>query len=241
MYIRRFSRGMILLFSFIFLMSGIYSLVFAMRDQVTIGYPKTDDDPPLFADAIALPVMIPDTTLVAERLVSYDGYYVEDGSEEPVTGIAALYLHNAGATMITSCRVILRLESGIYRFEATCIPAGATVLVQEIDRRLYNDIAIYAVGGSASKGNKTNLDKTAVLSERYLGGLKVKNISDTDYGMLSISHKNYNEDENIYIGGVTYVTYISSLKSGEHSYIWPVHFSEESKIVCITGNKNVAQ
>ncbi len=202
---------------------------------------KTDDDPPVFVDIVQLPVFIPDTTLVAERLVSYDGHYVEDGSEDYVTGIAALYLHNSGSAMVAACRVILRMESGLYRFEATCIPPGATVLVQEKNRKPYYNMDIYAVGGSASKGNKPDLYETAICTEDFMRGLRLHNISETDYDGLCISHKNYDPDKNVYIGGITYVTYADSLNRAEQLDIWPVHFGKDCKIVCITGNQKDAQ
>ena len=201
---------------------------------------KTDDEPPVFVDIVQLPVFIPDTTLVAERLVSYDGYYLEDGSEDYVTGIAALYLHNSGSTMVAACRVILRMESGLYRFEATCIPPGATVLVQEKDRKPYRDMGVHAVGGSASKGSAAILDSAEIALEYDLSGMLICNVSEYDYNTICIAHKNYSVDENLYIGGVTYVTYVDCMQSGSEQYVWPVHMDENSRIVYISANKNVA-
>jgi hypothetical protein len=221
-------------------MGGVYTMVYAAA-MVPLTVPvKTVDDPPVFIDTVQLPVIIPDTSLVAERIVCYDGHYVEDGSEDVVSGIAALYLHNSGDTMVASCRVIIRLEDGLYRFEATCIPPGSTVLVLEKSRRPYFDMGIYSVGGRASKGNKKDLHDSLHI-EGFMGGLRIQNISESDYDSLCICHKNYDPVNNIYIGGVTYVTYADSLAPGAYADIWPVHFGDESGIVCITGKIKDAQ
>lgn len=241
MYIRRINRGFIIFTAFLFIMGGIYTMVFAVCQIPATEPVQTDDAPAAFVDTVELPVFIPDTTLVVERIVSYDGHYVEDGSEDPVTGIAALYLHNSGSTMVAACRVIVQLEMGLYRFEATCIPPGATVLVQEKDRKPYRDIGIYTVGGSISKGVKTDLNGDIICTQDFMAGLRLYNVSDADYEAVCISHKNFSPEENIYIGGITYVTYAHSLERGAHCDIWPVHFAEQSKIVCITGNKIDAQ
>lgn len=241
MYIRRINRGFIIFTAFLFIMGGIYTMVFAAC-QIPVTEPvQIDDAPAAFVDTVELPVFIPDTTLVVERIVSYDGHYVEDGSEDYVRDIAALYLHNSGSTMVAACRVIVQLEWGLYRFEATCIPPGATVLVLEKDRKPYSDIAIYSVGGSASKGIKTDINGDVIFTQDFMAGLRIYNVSDEDYEAICISHKNFLPEENIYIGGITYVTYAHSLNGGGHCDIWPVHFGAESKIVCITGNKMDAQ
>lgn len=233
MYIRRINRGFIIITAFLFIMGGIYTMVFA-AGQIPATVPAlTDDAPAVFVDTVELPVFIPDTTLVVERIVSYDGHYVEDGSEDPVTGIAALYLHNSGRTMVAACRVIVQLEMGLYRFEATCIPPGATVLALEKDRKPYSDIGIYSVGGSASMGSDENLLPSSIMVSEYLGGLKVENISQVDWECVCISHKNYDQEQNIYIGGATYVTYVPNLKSGDSCTVWPVHFTSGCKITCI--------
>ena len=85
MYIRRINRGFIIFTAFLFIMGGVYTMVFAAC-QIPVTEPvQTDDAPAAFVDTVELPVFIPDTTLVVERIVSYDGHYVEDGIEDPVS------------------------------------------------------------------------------------------------------------------------------------------------------------
>lgn len=236
MYIRRLNHALIVFLVFLVMLGGLYTIVFAasfIPETVPI---VTDDDPPVFTDTVKLPVIVPGTSLVAEQIVSYDGNYVEDGSEEYVTGIAALYLHNSGKTMVSSCRVIVQLESGFYRFEATCIPPGATVLVQEQGRRPYNNLAILSVGGNAARGAKDhNIEGLCI--ENFMGGLRLRNNVEIDYENIAIAHKNYAQDQNLFIGGVTYITYVGGLKMAEQVDIWPVHFNEACKIVYIEGNE----
>ena len=233
MYIQRINRGFILVISFFILFAGLYTIVIAADMVPVIKKPIIDDVPTIFTDTVQLPAMIANTTLVAEQIVSYDGPYLEDGSEEYVSGVAALYLHNSGANMVTGCRIIVGLDYGLYRFEATCIPPGATVLVQEKDRKAYCDMGICSVVGSASTEGAAMLDSAEITLEYDLKGMLVRNVSEYDYDTIFIAHKNYAEDKNLYIGGVTYVTYVDCLQSGSEQYVWPVHMDENSRIVYI--------
>ena len=76
---------------------------------------------------------LPYANIMAIRLVSFDGPFYEDRSEEEIIGVAALELKNNGDTLVEYVEAVVYQENRQLRFEATYIPPGGSVLVLEKD------------------------------------------------------------------------------------------------------------
>ena len=74
---------------------------------------------------------IPYANIIAQRLVCYDGPFLEDEAEEELIGVAALELRNTGDAVVEYVEAVVSQPHRQLRFEATFIPPGCSVLVLE--------------------------------------------------------------------------------------------------------------
>ena len=190
---------------------------------------KQDNNSAPVNTTVSLPYTLPNSSLVAEDIRSYDGQFVEDGSDEDVSGIAVLILTNKGNTPVEYADV----ELGDYQFIASAIAPGATVIVQEADRKGYT-----STNSFVCKTHIANIDafdySDDVNVEENETSLKVTNVSGSDIPCVRIFYKLYMEEEDVYVGGITYTAKITDLSAGDSVDITPTHYLQGySKIMMV--------
>lgn len=184
--------------------------------------------------AFELPLPIPDTTLVAKRLSSYDGPFLEDGSDREVVGVAALLVHNVGNKEILTACVLLQLDEAVYTFCGEHIPPGAEVLLLEHSGKSYVDRELTACSGCQSVAQTDPITGIAV-ADRAMGTLVVTNETDQTLENVQIYYKMWLSPPDIYVGGIAYMTEIPKLLPGETKHIYPGHYAcGYSKVVSVT-------
>lgn len=60
-------------------------------------------------DTLLFPIAIPDTALIAQYPVLYEGPFLEDGSWDYVVDVAALVVFNTARTDIENARIVLQI------------------------------------------------------------------------------------------------------------------------------------
>lgn len=182
---------------------------------------------------LSFPFTVEGTPLVAERLAAYDGPFVEDGSDDEVTGIAALVLRNTGTHTVTQAGIVLEQGRGQLEFYADTIPPGASVLVLEANRSSYEMSACTACYGMAQ-----TLDFPTILLDIEpcgMGGLRVTNSTQTPLYGVQLLHKQWQEPPGVFVGGISYRTKIDVLLPGQSVTVLPEHYADGySRIVLIT-------
>lgn len=126
---------------------------------------------------LTLPYNILGSGLVVRGISSYDGIYLEDGSDENISGVTVMLLQNAGETEVEYASVSVSRDGTPLQFEASALPAGATVVVQEKSRTPfqegnYTDCSAN-VGGITYTAKITNLNAGAsqtITPSHYLKG-----------------------------------------------------------------------
>ena len=181
------------------------------------------------------PCVLEEGVLVAEELMEYEGPYLEDGSGEPVSGIAALMLHNTGTRGISSCAIAVQQGKRTLYFCATWIPAGARVLVLSCDRSLYTRDPITDCRSIALRWEDFYSAGPAVqVTDNADGTLTVTNGSYRELRQLCLRWKPYYADGDFYLGGITRSIYIGTLEPGGATVIPREHYSADlSKVVAI--------
>ena len=94
------------------------------------------------SSSISLPYAVNGTALIVERLVSYDGAFLENNSGCEVKNVAALLMTNSGDMGISQVRVLLDQGGRQLSFQATQIPPGASLLVLEESAKRYTQSMI---------------------------------------------------------------------------------------------------
>ena len=184
---------------------------------------------------ISLPCAIAGTPLIAEQIVSYDGPFMEDGSEREVMNVAALRLHNAGCDGIEDAQIIIERGNKQLVFEVDTLPPGATVLVLEKNAAVYTSDACTACYGNAALWqNKWNTEGLEI-KEADMGTLEITNIAEDVLENICIYYKSCLTEADLYIGGKTYCLRVSGIKPGRTLLLFPAHYANGySRIVRIS-------
>ena len=175
--------------------------------------------------------------LVVTHIGSYSGQYVEDGSDEEVSGVMMIQVKNQGPSTLQYAEVITSGSGGEAHFKLSTLPPGQTVMVLEADRQKYSKrkcktaTAQYMAFFQEEPG--TYADKFQI--QALDGGLNVTNISGKDIkGEIVIYFKDYADDT--LMGGITYRGRITGgLAAGEIRQVMSENFTQDNtQIMFIT-------
>ena len=182
---------------------------------------------------ITLPHKIQGTTLVAEKVVAYDGPYLEDGSNTEVVNVMGLLLQNTGAAGISRAQVVLQVGKVEFVFETDTIPPGAVVCVLEKSKAAFGQKNFTGCSGWAltEQGGWDNWNVT--VEEVAMGTLAIKNQTDKTLEQVRLYYKTWLAE--VYVGGVTYVHEVQRVEPGQTLNISPEHYARGySKVLRVT-------
>ena len=172
-----------------------------------------------------------------QALSGYQGPYVEDGSNEPVEGVLAAGFANRTGRDLEYAVVCLNIDGESYVFSLSAIPAGASVVALETEKKAVpekiTDIQAelhYQV--FYTREMDLAADKLAISGET--GSLRIKNISDsTIENTIYVCYKNVSGDA--YLGGIAYRAKIAGgMAPGAEQKISAAHFDSNSKIIFVS-------
>ena len=181
---------------------------------------------------VSFPYAIPDTTLVVQKLNSYDGIYLEDGSDTPISGVAAIVLTNTGSAGVDYAEILLDGTSTDFRFTASGLAGGASMVVMEAGKAPAVQQDYVQITADAAMTDRFEMSEGVLLVEETADGkLQVTNQSEQDIPCVRVFYKFYMEAENVYVGGITYVVKIEDLKAGASAQVAPSHYAVGSSRV----------
>ena len=185
---------------------------------------------------ISFPYSIPGTDLVIQAINSYDGVFVEDGSNRQVTGISAMVLVNNGQKDISYADIVLLQGKTELHYKATCIPAGATLVVQEWNAAAYVDTAYVLSSADVSAGTEFGMAEALIKVEEVENGtLLITNLTEETISGIHLYYKFAYEMGEIYVGGITYSVKITDLLPGKSQKVTANHFATGfSEVVMIS-------
>lgn len=214
---------------------------------LTGGEPEqTPTDPPLPTETETTPVMENRRDisinlgygLTATQVGSYTGAFVEDGSNEFVSGVLMLRVMNTGEQDVQYAEITMALGEGQAEFILSTLPVGESVILLEQSRQPWDQNEKYEY---AIMNNVVLFEQPISLLEDQLavqllpGGMNVQNISDQDItGDIVIYYKN--AQEGLYYGGITYRMRLEGgMKAGELRQLMADHISATgSEVMFIT-------
>lgn len=190
-------------------------------------------------EPMSFPASLGDSQLVAEYLSGYEGPFLEDGSNEEVVDVASLVVSNAGRRNIRSLQIMLYTTENALVFEATCIPAGQTVMILEQNKAFFGnqEILDYKMSFESEPEGASSFEKIQV-SETGMDTIALKNNGDLPLEHITVCHKGYLEPVRLLLGGITHETRIEHIAPGETVTVrLPYYAAGYSKIVNITAEK----
>ena len=174
----------------------------------------------------SFPLALQYTTLVVEAFSSYDGPWLEDGSEENVIGVAALLVRNTGTVGIEYARITLQQNGREMTFDATYIPPKGSILLLEEEKQPYTDAPVTQCRYRTVIPGDFDLSKREIrIEEEGMGSLKVTNLTDQPMGCVRVFYKHHEGQADLYVGGITYSVVIPDLQPGETRIITPYRYA----------------
>ena len=173
------------------------------------------------------------TNLLATELRSYNGPFWEDGSNEEVFDVAALVVENQGGLMVAGGAVIVEMREQRLVFEFSFLPPSGKILVLEKDRKCYlqeTPISCYGWTREEYPENPGLVSVEAV----GLSGLRISNYTGCTLPGVEIHYKNFDYENAMYMGGITYLVSAQDLMPREVRRVEPTNFaSRGSRVVCV--------
>jgi hypothetical protein len=172
-----------------------------------------------------------------ESIAKYTGIYMEDGTDEVVSGVMMLILNNDSDKDLQYAEITLTYEDGTKaEFTVTNLPDGQKVVLLEKNRLQYRtDKPKTAEAKNTVFVDAFTMHIDTIQISGLQGMLNVKNISGKDIsGDIYVYYKNSATD--LLYGGITYRSKVSGgLKAGEIRQITAGHYNpKSSSIVMVT-------
>ena len=163
----------------------------------------------------------------------YTGVYMEDGSDEVITGIMMIAVTNEGEQAVQYAEISVPVGDEMAYFTLSTLPAGATVILLEQSRMEYvpGEYVTAVAENVALFKEPLDLREDQVKIQNLQGAVNISNISDGEIeGDICIYYKNSAAD--VYYGGITYrVRLEGGLKAGEIKQIVASHFSQSGTAI----------
>ena len=172
---------------------------------------------------LQLPAPISCTPLVVEQIASYDGKFIEDGSEREVVDVAAIMLRNSSHQVIPYACVTVYTESCRYTFDAFLLPPEASVLVPEASGQKLSGEEITRIFGWMTVKNAGNKPELAI-RESGADCLQIENHSGFRLQDFKVYYRTYIADGDFFIGGRVYEAVVPELPPGEMIVISPPNY-----------------
>ena len=169
--------------------------------------------------------------LRVDKIGSYTGLYVEDGSDEAVSGLLMMIVTNISDAPIQYAEIALNLDDEGAKFTVSVLPAGGSAVLIEQNRMPFDETVDYTQA-QAECVHLAGFDKPLSLHQDKLdvqvlnGAINITNISGSDItGDIILCYKNVSNG--VYHGGIAYrVRLEGGLKEGEIKQIMGTHFHQ---------------
>lgn len=159
---------------------------------------------------------------------AYTGMYMEDGSNEVVSGVLMCIVTNEGDRAVELAQLQLHDGERDIPFTLTALQPGRSVVLLAQDKTAYDKNATYTATVAESVAffaTEPSLQADRLQIQGLDGGMNITNISKEDItGDVVVYYKNAASDGLLY-GGITYRTRISGgIKAGELKQGMTEHF-----------------
>lgn len=161
----------------------------------------------------------------------YSGQYVEDGSDEEVSGVAAILVTNPTSRFLDLATVTYEVGDTTATFEITGLPPGGTAWVLEKERLRLEDGWEFTYKDSSYTFRSDAIRQTDLLSVESDGDtLTVTNVSGQTLENVCLYYKIKHSDGN-YLGGITYMMEFGTLEPGGSMRKQSTHYGSSAEIV----------
>lgn len=156
----------------------------------------------------------------------YDGYYIEDGSDEEVKNILAMQFFNDSDQAIQYAEYVFRSGDTAVSFKISNLPAHQSCVVLEANRHKYNSGEVLDLISRVV----AKVDTLPFASDKVLlvdnsdGSVTVMNLTGETLPVVRFFYKYFYEDQNTFLGGITYTASAEDIPAYGNVTVTPGHF-----------------
>lgn len=175
---------------------------------------------------LRFPYQLVDCPLVLHQITGYEGAFVEDGTDREVVDTAALLVENTSECILKNTRVAIYAGAECFLFFADRLPPGEKTVLLEHNAKAYVDQSFSSCWASCEYVSALHPEEqTIYIRNLGMDTLELSNLTERTICNISIYHKTWSEEIEAYLGGISYVTYVDSLKPGQLLLIKPEHYA----------------
>lgn len=174
-----------------------------------------------------------DYSVGIRSLGGYDGLFVEDGSDDSVTNVLALQFTNNGSAAIQYAEYAFAAGGETLVFKLSDLPAGESAVVLEANRHAYDSAAVLALTDRvvATVESLPFASDQVLIVDNGDDSLTLMNLTDETLPVVRVFYKFYHEDENVFVGGITYTAKGRSIPAGGSVTIRPSHYVSDGCVL----------
>ena len=188
------------------------------------------------------PYSIPGSNLLVRSIASYDGSFIEDGSDSDVSGVTVMVVENTGKTQAEYAEISIDRDGKALQFKVSALPAGGMAVVQESNKVLFQEGTYTDCTASVAEVEEFAMSEDKIrVEETGEQEITVTNLTDQKIPAVRIFYKFYLEDEDTYVGGITYTAKITDLQAGDSQTIQPSHYLKGSSRIMMVRTYDTAE
>ena len=185
---------------------------------------------------VQLPCEVPGESLLIEKIAPYSGIYVEDGTNSTVENVAMMLVTNIGDAPVEFTVINAQYEGGELLFHLSTLPAGASAVVQAQGAAAIPDGKLLGCTATViHRGDLSMSDTQVTVVDNGDGSLTVTNLTEQTIPTVRVFYKYYMEQENLFVGGISFTAKLNQLGAGESITLRPAHYSAgSSRVMMVT-------
>lgn len=192
-------------------------------------------DPDTGKESVSFPCKVPGYDLVIEKLDSYEGMFVEDGTNTQVASVAMMLVSNQGDYPVEYTQICAEFEGESLVFDISALPAGEKLVVQEKTGKKMPEGDPISVTALVVRRAEMEMSQDRVqVTDNGNNTLTIRNVSGEGIPTIRVFYKYYMENEQIFVGGIAFTLRVTGLGSGEQVTLQPAHYtSQTSRVVMV--------
>lgn len=195
-------------------------------------YSSSEDEEIVFG--MKLPYAIGDTGMVIQAIGSFEGPYVEDGSDEELENVGALIITNTSDSMIQYSVINFKAKNGKdMSYVITNLPSNTSVMVLEKNRLAFSGNESLTLDSETTTNTKPDFHSSEVAVSASDKLVSLTNNTDKTIKTAYVYYKIYVEG-GVYFGGITYRAKLENIAPGETLTQGASHFfTSNSEILSV--------
>lgn len=167
----------------------------------------------------------------------YSGPFVEDGSDEKVKDVLALQFTNKGEQDIQYAEYVFSIGKKAVSFKLSDLPAGQSCVVLETTQHKYKEKdKLEMVSRVVALVDEIPFARDQILTvDNSDDTITIMNLTDKEIPVARVFYKSFDNENNLFVGGITYNAKAEKIPAGGGITVAPSHFKSGESVVVGTG------